>query len=135
MQQLCLLSLCNWPLEVCFTALIKQLSLTTLRLNVIRAQTGKNRYTVSKGSRGGIVLAEKDQISAFSREIIDFQRKNHLTDTEMALNSHVSVEHIHNIKSMREMPDSSVVATLTFSLENKQSGKFGGHLHGPMQTH
>ncbi len=23
----------------------------------------------------------------------------------MALNSHVSVEHIHNIKSMREMPD------------------------------
>ena len=123
MQQLCLLSLCNWPLEVCFTALIRQLSLTTLRLNVIRAQTGKNRYTVSKGSRGGIVLAEKDQISAFSREIIDFQRKNHLTDTEMALNSHVSVEHIHNIKSMREMPDSSVVATLKDYMEHKPSGK------------
>ena len=73
--------------------------------------------------RGGIVLAEKDQISAFSREIIDFQRKNHLTDTEMALNSHVSVEHIHNIKSMREMPDSSVVATLKDYMEHKPSGK------------
>lgn len=63
-------------------------------------------------------MAEKDQISAFSREIIDFQRKNHLTDTEMALNSHVSVEHIHNIKSMREMPDSSVVATLKDYMEH-----------------
>ena len=94
-----------------------------LRLDVIRAYNDKNRYTVSKGSRGGIVLAEKDQISAFSREIIDFQRKNHLTDTEMALNSHVSVEHIHNIKSMREMPDSSVVATLKDYMEHKPSGK------------
>ena len=92
-------------------------------LDVIRAHNDKNRYTVSKGSRGGIVLAEKDQISAFSREIIDFQRKNHLTDTEMALNSHVSVEHIHNIKSMREMPDSSVVATLKDYMEHKPSGK------------
>lgn len=70
-------------------------------------------------------MAEKDQISAFSREIIDFQRKNHLTDTEMALNSHVSVEHIHNIKSMREMPDSSVVATLKDYMEHKPSGKYG----------
>ena len=94
-----------------------------LRLDVIRAHNDKNRYTVSKGSRGGIVLAEKVQISAFSREIIDFQRKNHLTDTEMALNSHVSVEHIHNIKSMREMPDSSVVATLKDYMEHKPSGK------------
>ncbi|WP_390409059.1 LBP_cg2779 family protein [Lacticaseibacillus jixiensis] len=68
-------------------------------------------------------MSEKDQVNAFSREIIDFQRKNHLTDTEMALNSHVSVEHIHNIKAMREAPDPSVVANLRDYMEHKPNGK------------
>ncbi|MCI1987004.1 MAG: LBP_cg2779 family protein [Lactobacillus sp.] len=68
-------------------------------------------------------MSEKDQVNAFSREIIDFQRKNDLTDTEMALNSHVSVEHIHNIKAMREIPDPTVVASLRDYMEHKPKGK------------
>ncbi|WP_407895321.1 LBP_cg2779 family protein [Lacticaseibacillus sp. N501-2] len=68
-------------------------------------------------------MSEKDQVNQFSREIIDFQRKNNLTDTEMALNSHVSVEHIHNIKAMRENPEPSVVANLRDYMEHKPTGK------------
>lgn len=68
-------------------------------------------------------MTEKEQVSAFSREIIDFQRKNNLTDTEMALNSHVSVEHIHNIKAMREIPQPSIVASLRDYMEHKPKGK------------
>lgn len=68
-------------------------------------------------------MNEKDQLSAFSREIIEFQRRNDLTDTEMALNSHVSVEHIHNIKAMREQPEPSVVASLRDYMEHKPKGK------------
>lgn len=68
-------------------------------------------------------MSEKDQLSEFSREIIAFQRKNDLTDTEMALNSHVSVEHIHNIKAMREIPDQTVVASLRDYMEHKPTGK------------
>ncbi|WP_461213993.1 LBP_cg2779 family protein [Lacticaseibacillus sp. GG6-2] len=68
-------------------------------------------------------MNEKDQVNAFSREIIEFQRKNNLTDTEMALNSHVSVEHIHNIKAMREAPEPSVVASLRDYMEHKPKGK------------
>jgi hypothetical protein len=68
-------------------------------------------------------VSEKDQLSEFSREIIAFQRKNDLTDTEMALNSHVSVEHIHNIKAMRETPDQTVVASLRDYMEHKPTGK------------
>lgn len=68
-------------------------------------------------------MNEKDQVNAFSREIIEFQRKNNLTDTEMALNSHVSVEHIHNIKAMREAPEPSVVASLRDYMEHKPNGK------------
>ncbi|KRO16407.1 LBP_cg2779 family protein [Lacticaseibacillus saniviri] len=68
-------------------------------------------------------MAEKEQLSAFAHEIIEFQRKNNLTDTEMALNSHVSVEHIHNIKAMREVPDTTVVANLQSYMEHKPTGK------------
>ncbi|WP_262315884.1 LBP_cg2779 family protein [Lacticaseibacillus parakribbianus] len=68
-------------------------------------------------------MSEKEQVSAFSQEIIAFQRKNNLTDTEMALNSHVSVEHIHNIKAMREAPEPSIVASLRDYMEHKPTGK------------
>lgn len=68
-------------------------------------------------------MSEKKQLSQFSEEIIAFQRKNDLTDTEMALNSHVSVEHIHNIKAMREVPDPTIVASLRDYMEHKPTGK------------
>lgn len=72
---------------------------------------------------GVVFLAENQQISNFSHEIIEFQRKNNLNDAEMALNSHVSVEHIHNIKAMREVPDPTVVANLRNYMEHKPKGK------------
>ncbi|WP_125706484.1 LBP_cg2779 family protein [Lacticaseibacillus daqingensis] len=68
-------------------------------------------------------MSEKEQVNSFSREIIEFQRKNDLTDTEMALNSHVSVEHIHNIKAMREAPDPTIIASLRDYMEHKPKGK------------
>nr|WP_257793771.1 LBP_cg2779 family protein [Lacticaseibacillus kribbianus] len=84
----------------------------------------KVRYTKGDTNRGGSkTVSEKDQVSAFSQEIIAFQRKNNLTDTEMALNSHVSVEHIHNIKAMREAPEPSIVASLRDYMEHKPTGK------------
>lgn len=68
-------------------------------------------------------MSEKTQLTEFAREIIDFQRKNHLTDTEMALNSHVSVEHIHNVKSMTEVPEPTVIANLKAYMAQKPTGK------------
>jgi len=68
-------------------------------------------------------VSESNQISAFAEEIIDFQRRNHLTDTDMALNSHVSVEHIHNIKAMRETAEPEVISALRSYMEHKPSGK------------
>ncbi|KRK74017.1 LBP_cg2779 family protein [Lacticaseibacillus nasuensis] len=68
-------------------------------------------------------MSVNKQLSDFAEEIIAFQRKNDLTDTEMALNSHVSVEHIHNIKAMREVPEPSTVASLRDYMEHKPNGK------------
>ncbi|WP_127849204.1 LBP_cg2779 family protein [Lacticaseibacillus hulanensis] len=68
-------------------------------------------------------MGQYEQLSDFAREIVEFQRKNNLTDTEMALNSHVSVEHIHNIKAMREEADPEVVASLQNYMAHKPKGK------------
>lgn len=68
-------------------------------------------------------MSVNKQLSDFAEEIIAFQRKNDLTDTEMALNSHVSVEHIHNIKAMREVPEANTVASLRDYMEHKPTGK------------
>lgn len=68
-------------------------------------------------------MSEKNDVNDFAREIIEFQKRNDLTDTEMALNSHVSVEHIHNIKAMREVADPDVIANLRDYMLHKPSGK------------
>lgn len=68
-------------------------------------------------------MSEANQLSAFAEEIIAFQRRNHLTDTEMALNSHVSVEHIHDIKAMRETADPALVRALHDYMIQKPNGK------------
>lgn len=68
-------------------------------------------------------MSEANQLNAFAEEIVTFQRRNHLTDTEMALNSHVSVEHIHNIKAMRETADPDIVRALRDYMIHKPSGK------------
>jgi hypothetical protein len=70
-----------------------------------------------------ITVSEQNQISEFAHEIIEFQRRNNMTDTEMALNSHVSVEHIHNIKAMREPAEADIVASLRDYMAHKPSGK------------
>ncbi|MBU3851102.1 MAG: hypothetical protein H9901_00095 [Candidatus Paralactobacillus gallistercoris] len=47
----------------------------------------------------------EEPITGLPEEIIQFEKKNGLTDTDMALASHISVEKIHNIKSMAEEAD------------------------------
>ncbi|WP_155287358.1 LBP_cg2779 family protein [Lacticaseibacillus zhaodongensis] len=68
-------------------------------------------------------MSEKNDVNDFAREIIEFQKRNDLTDTDMALNSHVSVEHIHNIKAMREVPEPDIVSSLRDYMLHKPNGK------------
>lgn len=68
-------------------------------------------------------MEQYEQLTAFARTIVEFQRRNNLTDTEMALNSHVSVEHIHNIKAMKENADQEMMAVLENYMAHKPNGK------------
>lgn len=68
-------------------------------------------------------VGQYEQLSTFAQEIVEFQRRNNLTDTEMALNSHVSVEHIHNIKAMKENADAETIASLQNYMAHKPNGK------------
>ncbi len=68
-------------------------------------------------------MSQYEQLSDFARTIVEFQRRNNLTDTEMALSSHVSVEHIHNIKAMKEVADADVLTSLRNYMEHKPNGK------------
>ncbi|WP_172187635.1 LBP_cg2779 family protein [Lentilactobacillus kribbianus] len=45
-----------------------------------------------------------DHFSNLAEEIIDFQKKHDLTDTQLAFNIHMSVERLHDIKSMEVNP-------------------------------
>ncbi|WP_054678790.1 LBP_cg2779 family protein [Lacticaseibacillus sharpeae] len=68
-------------------------------------------------------MSQYDQLSEIAHAIVEFQRKNNLTDAEMALNSHVSVEHIHNIKAMKETADAEVLGSLEAYMAHKPTGK------------
>ncbi len=56
-------------------------------------------------------------ITGLAEEIIQFEKKNSLADTDMALASHISVEKIHNIKSMAEEADSETALVLRNFME------------------
>ncbi|GAD16770.1 MULTISPECIES: LBP_cg2779 family protein [Lentilactobacillus] len=48
------------------------------------------------------MMAEK--FSTLAEEIINYQKKNDMPDTALAFNLHISVERLHNIKSMESDP-------------------------------
>lgn len=56
-------------------------------------------------------------ITGLAEEIIQFEKKNGLADTDMALASHISVEKIHNIKSMTEEADPETALALRNFME------------------
>ncbi|KRN28968.1 hypothetical protein IV38_GL001181 [Lactobacillus selangorensis] len=58
-------------------------------------------------------MNDNEQLSDFAEAIIHFQKKHDLTDSELAFDSHVSVEHIHDIKSMRRQPTADDIQSLT----------------------
>ncbi|WP_243674163.1 LBP_cg2779 family protein [Lentilactobacillus kisonensis] len=45
-----------------------------------------------------------EQFSTLAEEIINYQKKNDMPDTALAFNLHISVERLHNIKSMESEP-------------------------------
>ncbi|GAA3601380.1 LBP_cg2779 family protein [Secundilactobacillus similis] len=53
------------------------------------------------------------EMSDIAEKIINYQRKHNLTDTELALNLHITVERLHNIKSMEAQPTTEETANLT----------------------
>lgn len=55
----------------------------------------------------------EQEISGIAEKIIQYQKKHNLTDTELALNLHITVERLHNIKSMETQPTVEEAATLT----------------------
>ncbi|GAK48120.1 hypothetical protein LOSG293_190270 [Secundilactobacillus oryzae JCM 18671] len=44
------------------------------------------------------------EINSIAEDIITFQRKHNLTDNELAFNIHMTVERLHDIKSMESDP-------------------------------
>lgn len=55
----------------------------------------------------------EQELSDIAEKIIQYQKKHNLTDTELALNLHITVERLHNIKSMETQPSTEEVAALT----------------------
>ncbi|WP_283678922.1 LBP_cg2779 family protein [Lentilactobacillus sp. Marseille-Q4993] len=45
-----------------------------------------------------------DQFSNIAEEIIHYQKKHDMPDTQLAFNLHISVERLHSIKSMESDP-------------------------------
>lgn len=54
-----------------------------------------------------------DHFSTLAEEIIAFQKKNELADTQLAFNLHMSVERLHDIKSMEVAPTAEETQDIT----------------------
>ncbi|WP_203649921.1 LBP_cg2779 family protein [Secundilactobacillus yichangensis] len=54
----------------------------------------------------------EQEVSGIAEKIIQYQKKHNLTDTELALNLHITVERLHNIKSQESAPTSEETAVL-----------------------
>ncbi|KRM75090.1 LBP_cg2779 family protein [Secundilactobacillus collinoides] len=61
----------------------------------------------------------EQEMSAIAEKIIGYQKKHNLTDTELALNLHITVERLHNIKSMESQPTAEETAELTKFIGSK----------------
>ncbi|EEI19405.1 MAG: LBP_cg2779 family protein [Lentilactobacillus hilgardii] len=45
-----------------------------------------------------------EQFSTLAEEIINYQKKNDMPDTQLAFNLRITVERLHDIKSMESQP-------------------------------
>ncbi|WP_268912449.1 LBP_cg2779 family protein [Lentilactobacillus sp. SPB1-3] len=45
-----------------------------------------------------------DEFSNLAEEIINYQKKHEMPDTQLAFNLHITVERLHDIKSMESGP-------------------------------
>ncbi len=66
-------------------------------------------------SKGASIL---DDLSKLAQEIIAFEKKKHLTDNDIAFGSQLSVERVHNIKSMESAPSDDEVRLLRRFMKN-----------------
>ncbi|MBW1605252.1 LBP_cg2779 family protein [Lactobacillus sp. Sy-1] len=60
-------------------------------------------------------------ISTISKEIIDFQKRTAWPDTQLAFNLHISVERLHDIKSMEKQPTNEEKELIENFIENNQN--------------
>lgn len=54
----------------------------------------------------------EEEVTGIAEDIIQYQKKHHMTDGELALNIHTTIEKLHNIKSMEYQPTPDEVAQL-----------------------
>lgn len=59
-----------------------------------------------------------DNLSKLAEEIIDFEKKKHMADNDIAFGSQLSVEQVHNIKSMTTTPTDEEVRALRRFMKN-----------------
>ncbi|AQW21408.1 hypothetical protein PL11_005410 [Lentilactobacillus curieae] len=45
-----------------------------------------------------------NEFSSLAEEIINYQKKHEMPDTQLAFSLHITVERLHNIKSMESEP-------------------------------
>jgi len=54
----------------------------------------------------------EQEVNGIAEKIIQYQKKHNLTDTELALNLHITVERLHNIKSQESDATTEEAAAL-----------------------
>lgn len=54
-----------------------------------------------------------NELSDFAEQIIQFEKKKHLADNDVAFGKQLSVERIHNIKAMATKPTNDEINALT----------------------
>ncbi|MDH5106769.1 LBP_cg2779 family protein [Lentilactobacillus diolivorans] len=53
-----------------------------------------------------------EEFSTLAEEIINYQKKHDMPDTALAFNLHISVERLHDIKSMESSPTTEEKKTI-----------------------
>lgn len=60
-------------------------------------------------------------VTEFAEKIINFQKKNNLTDADVAFGTHLSVEKIHRIKENSYTPTDDDLKRITDFMKTKQA--------------
>jgi hypothetical protein len=64
------------------------------------------------------VVELDNNLSKLAEEIIEYEKKKHLADNDVAFGSQVSVERVHNIKAMTATPTDEEVRALRRFMKN-----------------